>query len=288
MSIISNLRKFYRKYIHINAMDKIIYGVLDNMVNLYCIVRRYHFPAKYIRRWKLDFLGDLYEKETMVLVKKIMRPGMTIVDIGAHIGYFTRAFSKSTGSAGVVYAFEADPENFEVLEKNTNFMSNVRRYPTAISDHVGKIDFYHCEEKAGCNSTLPNLPLDYKMKKISVYATDLDTALEQAGVKHVDLIKIDIEGGEVTALKGMKKTLEQKDISLIIEFAPAWIVAAGVTPQGFLSELASLGFNLFAIMNDGLIKLNPNDNSYVELLPKTETAFNEFLNIYCVKGDGVE
>lgn len=162
-------------------------------------------------------------------------------------------------------------------------MPNVRRYPIAVSDRVGTINFYHCEEKAGCHSTLPNLPLNYKMKKISVEATDLDTALQKAGVRRVDLIKIDIEGGEAAALKGMKKTLEQKEVALIVEFAPAWIIAAGATPQGFLSELASFEFNLLAITDKGLIKLNPHDDSYIKLLPKTETAFNEFLNLYCVK-----
>ena len=283
MNIINNLRKFYKAHIHSATMDKLIYNILDNAVNLYSAIRRYHFPANYIRRWKLDLLEDIYEKETMVLFKKILRPGMVVVDVGAHIGYFTRIFSKFAGSNGNVYAFEADPENFKVLERNTNFMPNVRRYPIAISDHSGTIDFYHCEEKAGCHSTLPNLPLDYKMKKISVDATDLDTVLEQAGVKHVDIIKMDIEGGEVAALKGMKKILEQKDITLIVEFAPAWIIAAGATPQGFLSEIASFGFNIFVITDKGLVKLNSNDDSYKKLLPKTETAFNEFLNLYCVK-----
>lgn len=266
-----------------NYSRKIIRGVLDGAVNLYSAVCRYHFPANYIRRWKLDLLNDLYEKETMALVKKIIKPGMTIVDIGAHIGYFTRAFSKLTGPSGAVHAFEADPENFKLLEKNTDFMPNVRRYPLAISDHAGTIDFYHCEEKAGCHSALSNLPLNYKMKKINVEAVDLDTALQKAGANRVDFIKIDIEGGETAALKGMKKTLEQKSVALLIEFAPAWIVAAGSTPQNFLSELTSFGFTIFAIMDKGLVKLNPQDDSYLKLLPKTETAFNEFLNLYCVK-----
>lgn len=93
MSIVDNLRTFYRTHVHSSTLDKLIYNTLDGLVNFYSAVRRYHFPANYIRRWKLDLLDDLYEKETMALVKQIVRPGMIVVDIGAHVGYFTRIFS---------------------------------------------------------------------------------------------------------------------------------------------------------------------------------------------------
>ena len=139
---------------HLPWLDQCIYKVLDALTDLYSYIRRYTFPEYYVRCGKFYMLCDIYEKETTALFKKIITPGMTIIDIGAHIGYFTRIFSKYAGSKGRVYAFEADPENFILLQKNTKHLKNIELFKTAISDKAGKIDFYH-SNKSGCNSIIP-------------------------------------------------------------------------------------------------------------------------------------
>lgn len=286
MTFTSKLRNFYRHNIHSQILDKIIYKILDTLTYIYCFARQYYFPANYIRRWKLDMLWGLYEPETFDLFKKIIKPGMIIVDVGAHIGYFTRIFSKLTGNDGAVYAFEADPENFEVLKKNSKHLKNIKIQQLAITDHAGMIDFYHCEEKMGCHSILPNIPLDYPKTKISVEATDLDSFLANSGVEKIDLIKIDIEGGEVKAMTGMKNTLNKNtNLIIIVEFAPRWLKAAGLEPFQFLKNLADFNFKIHAITGGGLEKINTDDphsaDKYFD--PHNTNAFNEFINLYCVK-----
>lgn len=236
----------------------------------------------------MDTLWELYEKETADLFKKIIKPGMTVVDVGAHIGYFTRIFSRLVGSSGLVLAFEADPKNFEWLQKNTARLKNVKNFQLAVTDKAGTVDFYHYEEKMGVGSLLPNVPLDFKKTKINVPASDLDSFFAKLGVSKIDLIKMDIEGGEYTALRGMQNILRQNhDIALIVEFAPAWVLAAGNTPVSFLNFIESFGFQIFAITKTRLSKLSPiiNGESYKKFIPKSAdgTNFGEFVNLYCVK-----
>lgn len=269
-------------------LRKIFRKILDWLTDALSAARGYSFPANYIRRWKLDMLRGLYEPETTSLFKKIVKPGMAVIDIGAHIGYYTRIAADLAGTGGIIYAFEADPENFVLLQKNTSRLKNVRPYQLAITDKTGWVDFYHYDEKSGVGSTLPNVPLNFKKRKISVKAADLDSFFTQLGVSKIDLIKMDIEGGEYAAMQGMKKILSQNQSpALIAEFAPAWVQAAGNTPLKFLNFIESFGFQIFAITKNGLLKLSPvkNDADYAEFIPKSSdgTNFGEFVNLYCVK-----
>ncbi len=212
---------------------------------------------------------------------------MTVLDIGAHIGFFTRVFSKLVGPKGQVIAIEADPENFSFLEKNTLKLKNAQKFLIAASDKIGIIDFYHCGEKSGCHSTLKNIPLNFKTEKISVPATDLDSLLSKISITKIDVIKMDIEGGEVSALIGMKKLIANSpNLAMITEFAPDWIIAAGQTPLEFLKNLNNLGFKISAIVDDQLIPISSDSEaSYQKILPKPNAndSYNSFLNLYCIK-----
>ena len=239
-------------------------------------------------------LWELYEPETVALYKTIVTPGMVMVDIGAHIGYFTRIFSKLVGEKGLVLAFEADQENFKILQKNVAHLRNVKIFSLAVSEKNGMIDFYHCEEKAGCHSTLPNIPLPFKMLKVIVPSVTLDGFLAQEGLTHTDIIKMDIEGGEWAALEGMKKVLRHSSTkALIVEFAPAWIKAAGATPLQFLERIAAHHFEIYAITDEKLVRLDPHSSGYEALIPPLRadgSTYNQFINLYCVKRiqDGLE
>ena len=288
MVFVEPLRKTYRHFIRWPWLDRQIYRILDALTNLYSYFRNYSFPANYIRRWKLNMLWELYEPETVALCKKIIKPGMIVVDVGAHIGYFTRIFSKLVSPNGLVLAFEADPENFGLLKKNTKHLSNVRRFPLALSDKEGLIDFYHCLEKAGCHSILPNIPVKFTTKKISVPANTLDAILAQEHISCIDFIKIDIEGGEYKAIQGMKNNLENSGpLALIVEFAPAWVSASGIEPLQFLQKLRGYGFELYAITQKGLRHFIPTTaESYAPFIPPPHidgSAYNQFVNLYCVK-----
>lgn len=225
-----------------------------------------------------------YEPDTTAFFINIIRPGMTVVDIGAHIGYFTRLFSRLVGNCGKVFAFEADPFIFELLKKNTQRLRNVDARQLAICDRSGSTDFYHSEEKSGCSSTVEKLPLLFKKRRITVLAGDLDSVLEGSGIKRVDLIKMDIEGGEPRALRGMQRTLEKnRGIILVTEFAPEWIRAGGMAPLTFLEELKNLGFSVYSLATGSLTLFDPKSEEEMNASISRYSKDIVFMNIYCVR-----
>lgn len=270
------LKDLYKKYFLKLPITPVIYFFLEGVVTLESRLKRFALPSVYLRAWKLDMLRGRYEKSTTELFKKIIKPGMIIIDIGAHIGYFTRLFSYLTKSSGHVYAFEADPSNFALLKKNTLHSKNINIYQFAISDYEGNIDFFHSELKTGCHSTIPS---SMRHTKLSVAATTLDEIVKKENINHVDIIKMDIEGGEVAALRGMLNTLATNtEMQLITEFNPECFVEANIKPLDFLQQLTESGFFIYAIRPSGQLDLINTNQSEAEIMQGMS-----FVNVYCSK-----
>lgn len=212
----------------------------------------FSFPAKFTWKWKLDMLLQMYERDTTVLFKKTIKPGMTVIDIGAHIGYYTRLFSTLVGPQGAVYAFEADRDNFALLQKNTRSCANVRLYNQAVTDTVGIIDFYKIAGSTGCHSVIAA----ENAEKVATRATTLDAFIEANGIRTVNSIKIDIEGGEALAFAGMQKLLlDQRNIAIVSELNPTALKSADVEPLEFIQNMRNNGFEIFMIFKNGKLKL---------------------------------
>lgn len=164
-------------------------------------------------------LNETYEPAETRLVKEIVKDGNNVLDIGANIGYYSLIFSKLVGARGRVFAFEPDPENFNLLKKNiaVNQCKNVALEQKAISDKGGKIRLYmHGSNKAGHRT------YDSRdgCRSIEVEAISVDDYFKNFN-KKVDFIKMDIEGAEWLALKGMKSFLEKnKNTRIMTEFWP--------------------------------------------------------------------
>ena len=146
---------------------------------------------------------DCWEKETEEIMKKEIKPGMTVADIGASIGYFTMTMAKLVGEHGTVYSIEPTPNQFIYLKHNViknGFENIVRGLNIAASDTDAPIPI-------NCNACSPNKLLGWKMDDI------FNTK--------IDFIKMDIDGSETRALKGLIKTIENNpNLKMIIEYHP--------------------------------------------------------------------
>ncbi len=271
------LRETYKTYFSFPMLDSFIKAFLRGSVDFSARVKGFHFPKNYFRQQKWEMLTGRYEPDSVEVFKSLLAPGMTVVDVGAHIGYFTRLFSELSGGKGKVLALEADPFIFELLKKNVSRRSNVTARQMAVSDQSGTIDFFHSDEKSGCGSTVEKLPATFKKTKLTVPARTLDALVLEAGLSRVDFIKMDIEGGEPKALSGMRKTLEQNPaIILVTEFAPEWLRAGGMEPLRFLEVLRSFGFNIYAIIDGSLLPFNPKTEEEMRAVMPSY-----FMNICC-------
>jgi FkbM family methyltransferase len=208
----------------------------------------------------VGFARPLYEKgvhepaETDFLAK-VLRPGMTFVDIGANIGYYTILGAAAVGKEGRVIAFEPEPHNLEILKKNIalNRFGNVVIENKAISDRAGPAELFLSEDNYGdhriyrgrAEKARPSVPIE---------TVSLDEYVRQRGLR-VDVIKMDIQGAEFAALQGMRKTLaENEDIILVTEFWPLGLTAFGVRPEDFLHELPRLGFRIYELTDCALVE----------------------------------
>ena len=151
--------------------------------------------------------------------------GDIVVDVGSHIGHHTLIAAKRVGPKGKVIAIEADPKNFEILNKNielNKLNDNVVTMNNAASSKEEKIKLFTPEKDAGQTifNTIISTRVTHNEKFIEVNANTLDNLLNENGisVKEVNWIKIDVEGAELEVLKGAHNILSKsKDISLLIE-----------------------------------------------------------------------
>lgn len=202
----------------------------------------------------MSLLADQYEKGTTEFFKQFLRRGSVVMDVGAHVGYYTLLAAHLVGPEGRVYAFEPDPANYALLQRNIelNRFNNVVAIPKAIASKTAKLRLFRDSRGSDRHSLCRRSTTATEEEYVEVQATSLDDFLETEGWPHIDLIKIDIEGAEPMALEGMRRSLEKGDMpNLILEFGPLALEANGISPQGFLEHLVGLGFQILNIDDTG-------------------------------------
>jgi FkbM family methyltransferase len=150
------------------------------------------------------YLYRSYEFAASELIRQQLRPGMTFFDVGANLGYYSLLASPLTGEAGRVFAFEAVPAIVASLEANIhrNQLHNVKVVPSAVCDYVGKITMYANEDRANSGLSTLDPTRCAGGKAFTAPAVTLDSVVEQYAIGSVDVIKIDVEGCELSVLKG--------------------------------------------------------------------------------------
>jgi FkbM family methyltransferase len=153
----------------------------------------------------IDIIDEVYLMDIYNKCYK-PKPGDTIFDVGAHIGIYTLRAHNYIGSSGYVYAFEPDPENFSLLQKNVaiNNLENVKTLNYALSDHQGKLMFFKDPKNTGmCSATLKKGKSTFVAKTIT-----LDFFMREYNIREVNFLKIDVEGHEYEVLNGGKSFLK--------------------------------------------------------------------------------
>jgi len=236
-------------------------------------LRGLKFPPYFSLRERLAHLAKGIEPDIQHLCTHFLRPGMTVVDVGANVGLLTRQFCRQVGKGGRVYAFEPDPLTFQFLQFNTRSFQNKELTQCAVSDNHEPA-LLHLNPTSGAGNSL--LKEGDSTESVPVACISLDEFLKQHGNPLVDVIKIDVEGAELRVLRGMRQTVARlPGLKVIIEYCPANLKGAGVAPREVFDELRSQRFNLHIIRPDGGVKVidrfdelegNLNSSGYVNLL----------------------
>jgi len=163
-----------------------------------------------------SFVYGTWEPEVSNVVLSVVKPGMTVIDIGAHIGYYTLLFAKCVGADGRVISFEPFPDNFALLQKNVqlNGLSQVQPRPQAVFSAAREITLAVPDHTL--NPGQGSVSHASGSRKFLVQAVCLDSFCAQEALRP-DLIKMDVEGAEQDVLLGARQTIAQWRPKLLIE-----------------------------------------------------------------------
>jgi FkbM family methyltransferase len=185
---------------------------------------------------------------------------MTVIDIGAHVGYYSLLAARSIGSTGRVISFEPSPGNFELLVYNIGLNGLgkiIQAENAALGDVSGELDLYLSIYNTGDHRIYQTLSDDDEIfnagavrPSVRVAVMALDEYLAERDISKVDIVKIDVQGAEMSVLSGMKKTLlANPELLLFTEFWPHGLRRFGTEPQKLLEFLVDeIGLSLFQIL----------------------------------------
>ncbi len=185
--------------------------------------------------------------------QQLLRPGMTVVDVGANIGYYTLLASAGVGLKGRVHAVEADPLTFNILEKNievNGYGSIVRAHQCAVANKRGELTLYQYRNHPGGNNIFGNALDPRIVAGVKVPAIPLDELIPDS----VDVMKIDAEGSEPLIFEGMQGLLQRSpQIRIIMEFAPQMIERT-INPLEFLKRIRNANLQVQVVSHESTIE----------------------------------
>ena len=229
-------------------------------------------------------INGIHEKMLTNLIKKEIHSGDVVLDIGAHIGYYTLQFANLVGPTGKVYAFEPEPKNFELLKKNVqiNKHDNVVLIQKIVSDKDGIVEFFISKfDSIGNKLFKSNGEHETKEYAIKIESTTLDEYFKDSKEK-IDFIKMDIQGGEGKAILGMKNLLkENKNLKIVQEWWPDGLKQNHTNPEDHLKFLRHIGYKFYEI--DSSIKKDILPTTIEQLLEKYPNSLIEDINLFCKK-----
>lgn len=180
------------------------------------------------------------DRETIAFIKSKLKPGMTVLDIGANIGFYTRLFGDLVGPSGRVIAFEPDKTNLRHLRDLVTNCANVEIVAAAVGEHDGTIKLYHSNDLNVDHQTF-DIGENRLYRNVPVVTIDSHLRQEQ----QVDLVKIDVQGYDFHAIRGMSQIIERSHEMLILgELWPYGLKQARTSGQEYLNFLKNAGFKI--------------------------------------------
>ncbi len=234
------MKKEFLKSIAYKALDLLTFrkGISRTVNGI-----RLKFPARWHR-----YYGREYETENYQFLKTWLQPGMTVIDIGGHIGLFSVSCARIMEGQGTILCFEPTPGTFRVLQKTirlNRYTQIITALQAAISDFSGTAEFYTDAEE-GCNSNSL-----VKQEKISdhkytyqVNVRTLDSVVNEMALKPA-LVKIDAEGAEYQVLKGALSTIHNYRPLIILGMHPQSIIQNGDTTEEIWDLLSNEGYIIY-------------------------------------------
>lgn len=207
-----------------------------------------------------------FEETEMRFVQRLLRPGMTVLDIGAHHGLYTLLSAKRVGRRGRVIAFEPSPRECRRLAKHVrvNRCGNVEVEACALGNERGEADLFLVDGFRDWGNSLRPPAVPEPTQQVRVAVRRLDDVLAERGIERVDFIKLDAEGGELGVLEGAKRLLQTAPRPAILaEVEDIRTRPWGYAAREIIQLLARWNYRWFALSEMGTVyAASPDDDSY--------------------------
>ncbi len=273
-------------------LHAVCYGVGSGLVSLTSAIVGFRTNVDDPLYWRLALATGSHEPATRRLFAEIVRPGMTVVDIGAHIGYYTTQFSRLVGPSGRVIAFEPQPRNYEILQRNVSGRANVTLVQRAASDRQETVALFDDMPDTGGASLRRDADRTEQMRGLAspediaprlntaaaggvdeVTTVRVDDTLAELDLRNVDVVKMDIEGAEMAALSGMEGVLrDSARLQIVLELNPPALRTFDVEPEDLCAWLGERSFALHRVADDGSLDPLPDADAVTRLIAELEQS----------------
>jgi FkbM family methyltransferase len=206
---------------------------------------------------KQIFWYGSYENQYTQFLLRLLRPGYVFFDIGANIGYYGLTAAAKIGSSGKVHCFEPASQLFQRIQKNIalNRFENILANQVAVSDGMDKMKLYL---SSGDNLGMTGLTKASNFSGIEELTETiiLDKYIQIHDLKRVDIVKIDIEGHEMAALRGMTTMIDRFKPLLLIEVLKTPLMRYDQSPRDIYRFLLSKGYQPYDLQaKNKLVKI---------------------------------
>lgn len=202
--------------------------------------------------------GGFWEQHVEVVVHRLLRPGQTAAEVGANLGYHTLHMAQKIGSAGKLYAFEANPELGRLLSHSVamnGYSGIVEFHNVAAADHNGEVTFDYVVTSHGGGHLAVGNPGPGETR-VTVPAKRIDDVL--VNVRSIDMLRMDAEGSEPLILAGAWQLIDRSpSVIIATEWCSGFMASHRQNAPALAEQLYGRGFKSWLIEHSG--KLTPAD-----------------------------
>lgn len=212
--------------------------------DLYYIKRQYYMWLDFSKYLDRGIAFGSFEKESYRIIRKLLKNGDTVLDIGANIGWYSVIFSKLVGSEAKVICFEPTKYFSSVLKKNldSNSIKNCVLYNYGLSDKKKSVDIVIGESSASMHS-FGNI---VNQRRETIELRSLDSIIGELKLENIRFIKVDIDGHEPAFLKGAMRTIKKYNPLILLEVFHGCYYQAGHSVWDFYRFLKDNGFYIYS------------------------------------------
>lgn len=228
--------------------------------------RRYRASGNYVVEldredpFQVAMAIGLFDRGIQNILSRYARHGAIVIDAGAHLGYFTSRMAHGVGPTGEVHAFEPDPRIYPRLCRHLeiNGLTWVFPHECGLLDRRLEAQELSIPRQLGWASIVQGAGGATEVVRVPMVTLDEYVEEHRVDPRRVSLIKLDVEGAELQALRGAAWTLRSSDAAVVVEHIPQRMRSLGQDPAELLALMWRHGYSPWApTQRFGRLSLKP-------------------------------